>query len=121
MFNRSVIECGEGWKCLYQPIIDKILEHDSNVQELKDKIGIRQIKEKFGLLQIYIENEKNASDELLDMISNATRQSRNICEFCGTKEHVGSTRNFWFKTCCKSCWERKIKSMNNESVWKENL
>ena len=38
------IECGEGWKKLYQPIIDYIDEYNKD-KEGVDKIEIYQIKE----------------------------------------------------------------------------
>lgn len=38
------IECGEGWKGLYQPIIDYIDKYNEDHEE---KIEIHQIKEKF--------------------------------------------------------------------------
>ena len=39
------VECGEGWKGLYQPIIDYISKYN---EEHDDKFEIHQIKEKFG-------------------------------------------------------------------------
>ena len=39
------IECGEGWKPLYQPILDYIDRYNEDHEE---KIEIHQIKEKFG-------------------------------------------------------------------------
>lgn len=119
MIRKDVIECKSGWKSLYEPIINKIMEHDSNVTDPNKKIGIFQIKEKFGVLVFNLINTSNASDEILEMITNATRQSSRICEFCGTKENVGTTKNHWYKTCCKSCWEKNIKAHYEDSKWKE--
>lgn len=119
MIRKSVIECHDGWKSLYEPIVDKIMEHDANVSDPSKKIGIFQIKEKFGVLCINLLNTSNASNEILEMITNATRKSSRICEFCGTSEHVGTTKNNWYKTCCKSCWEKNIKALNADSKWGE--
>lgn len=119
--TKTVINCNKGWECLYQPIIDKIIEHDLQVSDVKDKIGIAKIKEKYGLLTICLYHQNNASEEIMNMIIEATRKSKQICEYCGTTQHVGTTRNNWFKTCCKSCWEKNIKNINTDSVWVENL
>ena len=52
------IECGEGWKHLYQPIIDYIEKYNNSHT---DKIEIHQIKEKFGTLSFYTSKK---TDEL---------------------------------------------------------
>ena len=60
------IECGDGWKQLYQPIIDYIDEYNKTHND--KPIEIHQIKEKFGGLCFYT-NFK--TDELRSMIEDA--------------------------------------------------
>lgn len=115
-------ECNVGWEKLYQPIVDEINEHDNNVQNEEDKIGIFQIKEKWGGLRIYVKNKKNLSDELRNKIHEAEIESMKTCEFCGTKENVGMTMNNWITTCCEKCWREKILSNKylKFSTWRNN-
>ncbi len=116
--NGMLIECRDGWKQLYQPVIDAIKEHD-DVQTSEDKkIGIAQIKEKWGALEIYPKNRENMPEKIREMILKASNDSKHVCEYCGTKENVGTTMNHWYKTCCKSCWEKKISIYNEDSRWK---
>ena len=117
MLKKSVVSCRSGWACLYEPIIDKIMVHDSNVDDVEKKIGIFQVKEKFGQLTINLINPQNASHEIMSMIYDAARRSTKICEFCGTTSNVGTTKNNWYKTCCESCWEKYIKVNNPDSRW----
>lgn len=121
MITKSVVECRDGWASLYEPIIEKIIEHDSKIENVNNKIGVAQVKEKFGIMCINVVNVHNCTSEITEMINNAIRESGKICEYCGTRHNVGSTRNNWYKTCCKSCWEKYIKTYNDKSIWKEIL
>lgn len=85
-----IIECGEGWKCLYSPLIDLCTMH---------KVAIFQIKEKFGHLRVYTDK---TPIWLLDFIDSCETASQHICEQCGqaakTKSNYG-----WLSTKCKKC------------------
>ena len=116
--NLNIITCGQGWKKLYLPIIDKIFNHDSKQKRVEDKIGIDEIKEKYGMISIKTINPHNITDEINDMINDANKDSLNVCEFCGTTENVGVTMNFWYKTCCYDCWKKEILSKQPQSAWK---
>lgn len=98
------IECGEGWKSLYQPIIDWISQYnDSHKNDPDfDKIEIIQIKEKFGSLRIYL---RHAPEELSKMIEKAEKESCSVCEYCGSRENVGVTYG-WITHVCRSCMEK---------------
>jgi hypothetical protein len=60
-----------------------------------------QVKEKFGWLHVYISDSNEAIDKL---IFDAGSESLHVCEFCGTREQVGSgwVRS-WIRTICKPC------------------
>lgn len=85
------IECREGWKHLYQPIIDYANEHN---------MGIFQVKEKFGMLRIYLDEY---DDTVKQMIRDAEEKSYNTCEICG--KHIGKpiTENHWIYAECQEC------------------
>lgn len=85
------IECREGWKHLYQPIIDYANEHN---------IEISQVKEKFGLLTIYLEEY---DDTVRQMIREAEKKSYNTCEICGKHIDKPISENYWIYAECEDC------------------
>lgn len=95
------IECGEGWSKLYQPIIDYIEEYNKD-KEGEDKIEIWQIKEKFGLLTIYVSRK---TDELRKMIEDAEAKSYHICEICGKHINKPIVENHWIYPMCRKCYD----------------
>lgn len=98
------IECGEGWKKLYQPIIDKIDEHNNKFPD--NKITITQIKEKFAGLRFYADN---TTEEIDNMISDAEDKSYKVCEICGEEHNVGILNcNGWYSTLCMDCTKKNI-------------
>ena len=94
------IECGEGWKGLYQPIIDYISEYNKNND---DKIEIHQIKEKFGGLRIYL---SRYTDELRQMIDDAEDESYNTCEVCGKYIKKPIVEHHWIYPMCRKCFRK---------------
>lgn len=98
------VECGEGWKGLYQPIIDYISKYN---EEHDDKFEIHQIKEKFGGLCFYV-NKYN--EELRQMIRDAEEKSYHTCEVCGKYIDKPINENYWIYTECEDCHNK----------WKEN-
>lgn len=111
-FNMFGIECGKGWFPLIKPIIDYIDNYNTDKVKI-EQIKIMQIKEKFAALEIYV---SHGTPELFDMIDNATKESENICEFCGTKENIGSTQGYYM-TCCHSCCKDLAKHHGHSYFW----
>lgn len=109
------IECGEGWKSLYQPIIDYITKYNEE-HNPESCIYIDQIKEKFAGLRIYCSYynvSKECCDKLEHMIHEAEKESYNICERCGTREQVGLVKGVgWYYTFCFDCLQ-KIAATND--------
>ena len=95
------IECGDGWKNLYQPIIDYIEEYNKD-KEGEDKIEIYQIKEKFGGLNVYL---SHYTDELTNMIKVAEEQSYHTCEICGRHINKPIEEHHWIYTMCRACYD----------------
>ncbi len=112
------IECGDGWKPLYQPIIDYITLYNSEHEETDSHIYIDQIKEKFGGLRFHWSGE-NLDQETCDTLSNMVREaeakSYRVCEICGTHEDVGITVDGWYTTLCGKCTEKTI----TNSSWRQ--
>ena len=110
------IECGEGWMKLIQPILDYIKEYNLNTENDRDKIEILQIKEKLGILVIYVEN---ATTELHDMINKASEESSNVCEECGSTTNIGKTAG-WVETICHNCILNKSIKNDKAYAWRSN-
>lgn len=101
-YNLFGIECGDGWKELYQPLIE--------VCKLLD-VEITQIKEKYGTLRFYI---CGGPDWLHDLIDAVEASSAKVCEDCGKWDGefldciAGfanvKLRNYgWLRTLCDDC------------------
>jgi hypothetical protein len=98
------VECREGWKSLYQPIIDYI-EKYNNDKDDNDKIEIHQIKEKFGGLRIYLGNYNKIVRE---MARKAEDESYNICEECGKHIDKPIVENHWIYAECDDCHKKYL-------------
>lgn len=84
-------DCGIGWQILLDELFEYIKD-DHNVK-------IAQVKEKFGLLRIYVDG---ANEKVYKKISELEHLSSKICEYCGATEDVTTTGS-WRKTLCKNC------------------
>lgn len=88
-------ECGNGW-------YDLIYKLCKDVSEVSPETKIVQVKEKFGELRFYVNSANNKAYELID---EAERKSREICEVCGSKSKVRNN-NGWLSTICDKCKEK---------------
>ena len=105
------IECREGWKSLYQPILDRVNEY--NDKNESEPIEIHQVKEKYGGLRIYL---SKYTDELRQMINDAEEKSYKTCEVCGKAINKPIVKNNWIYTECEECynkWKKDIKDSEN--------
>ncbi len=72
---------------------------------LPGSFRIVQIKEKFGLLRVYHNNE--TGDEVVPQVSriiqSAIRVSATICEYCGAPGAKLDDSKTWLKTVCSEC------------------
>ena len=105
------IECGKGWENLYQPILDKIDEINKSGEKT---IEVTQVKEKFGRLEIYV---NKYTDELTELIEDASEKSIHICEECG-KPAESFTEGGWIYTLCNECYNKMVLK-NNELINKK--
>ena len=94
------IECGKGWKSLYQPILDKVEE--INRKEPDNPIQILQVKEKFGQLIVYLDRY---TDELFDMCMEASEESNHVCEECGSPSEPRMDKG-WIYQLCDKCYDK---------------
>lgn len=116
--NCQGFSIGRGWI----PLIELFIE--TAALNIKD-FEIIQIKEKFGVLNIYY--SANTTDQgyfYLNGIDVAiTNMSKNICEECGINFNIGKSK-YWIKHLCKKCALKRFKKMNYNgdfySYWKPN-
>jgi len=106
------IECGKGWYPLIQPVVDYIDEYNST-RESDKQIRITQVKEKYGTLRIYT---NFYTPELQELIDNAELESEKVCEFCGSREHLGTTLE-WYITICYDCMKARVNRRGIPSKW----
>jgi hypothetical protein len=100
--NAGFFECDSGWYQLIKDLITDLIELGWNKE-------ICQVKEKFGGLRFYI-NE--GSDEIHDRITEAERQSYEICEITGKP---GQLRNDigWYTTLCDEEYQKILAKRNS--------
>lgn len=110
------IECRSGWKELYGPIL-KYVEDYNRDKEPKEKLKIRQIKEKWAHLDLTF---NFYTDELREIVTNAVRESVKVCEDCGSREDVGMVLGAWKYTTCINCLLKDAKERNRPTYWKRN-
>jgi hypothetical protein len=84
------IETLDGWYDLIDDLSDNITQLDSNAK-------YSQIKEKFGLLKIYINSNL---DEIRELVVKACEQSSKICEECGKPGRLN--KGSWLSVRCKT-------------------
>lgn len=99
-------ECGNGWNSLIAEAIDEINKYNETHDE---KIEIRQIKEKWGLLDILL---NFYTPELIEKLDELEKRSATICENCGSPFATRESECGWISTLCKEC-RKKLK--HNES------
>jgi hypothetical protein len=80
------VERGEGWKSLYEPLLERCKA---------EGVAVLQVKEKFGGLRFYV---SGGSDDLFDAIDEVASKSFTICEQCGAPGEL--RKRGWSKTLC---------------------
>jgi hypothetical protein len=110
-FELFQVECNDGWKGLYQPLLDLCKLYD---------IEVLQVKEKFGGLRFYCAGKR--AGELEDLIRAAEAESYKTCEDCGasgqmsvptahgtnkwvSKVSIGKDDG-WVRSLCAPCREK---------------
>jgi hypothetical protein len=90
-----MFECGDGWLTLLYRLSRALSEH-------ADSVGLElvatQVKEKFGMLRIYVDGGDEEVDRLLD---EGELESAAICEVCGAPGTLSN--GGWCSTRCEPC------------------
>lgn len=70
------------------------------LQKNPEQVTCTQMKEKFGGLRFYSNNE---DDNVMGMIRMAEYLCDHTCQECGTRESVGIITKGWITTICNAC------------------
>jgi hypothetical protein len=107
VYKEVYVECDEGWRGLYEPLLDlcKLYGYD-----------VRQVKEKFGGLRFYYSWSADEPDKIAAIVMAAEAMSYHTCEMCGENGVKGwddnlerticwkvSTKGTWVKSLCDPC------------------
>ena len=87
-------ECGPGWHGLVARTIEKLAAHIPEGQECHVNL-----KEKFGILDLYCIPHFHGFDEILEA---AEDESRCTCDKCGRPGELKQRRG-WMMTRCADC------------------
>ncbi len=82
IFGDWGFECGPGWLPLFITLANKLNEMGVK----PDNITVRQIKEKFWALRLYVDVPAYVDDEISALIDQLEQESSNICEACGERK-----------------------------------
>jgi hypothetical protein len=94
----KVISCYKGWYSIVNNVCTVIDQHSKNKN--KQQIKILQIKEKFGLITIYVQNADEYIQAIIDF---AKIMSGDTCEYCGEQAEMNKLKTGWIKIICKKC------------------
>lgn len=98
-------ECGEGWFQILKDFCQKIEEENKQLNGT-GKIVANQIKEKWGVLTIYLSFDGEISDDLKEkvehLLEEAEEASWNTCERCG--KPATQTTKGWIHRLCDTCF-----------------
>ena len=106
-----------GWyKAFGQELLDE-LYHQLKKEGLLYKFRIHDIKEKFGVLEIYT---NRISNEVYNIISKYRKLSWNTCILCGKQSEVYTTS--WISPYCNDCINKLERKPNVKPIskFKEN-
>jgi hypothetical protein len=87
--------CDRGW---YPLIVDL----DRQLAALDPGYILHQIKQKFGVLTVYIESAPEVAGAMQALIAKAAEASKGICEVCGAPGFL-TEGSYLVKTLCPEC------------------
>jgi hypothetical protein len=109
----------EGWDgyCRFDDgWADLVHECHLNILEIDPKYKINQIKEKFGVLRFYYQNDPEIeSNKIDDIIQKYELKSASTCEMCAQKGYL-CKKKYWLKTLCFECSSKLGFEKKNEKI-----
>ena len=104
-YTRYQLDCGDGW---FQLLWDLFTEIESLYQsrDTEIQLTIRQVKQKFGSLTVYIQY---GLPEVYEIVNRYQKLSETVCEGCAIESSI-QQRNYYFSTLCDPCYKIKLQS-----------
>lgn len=101
-------ECGGGWMP-YIKEAQQVVDDYNKIHPEEEPLKFVQVKEKFGVLNIYLNRYPEGIHE---KIWDIEAKSYDTCEFCGAKGAMTKATHRWMMTLCDKCREEEIKRYN---------
>lgn len=105
-------EIGKGWWPIVKSLHEEIYKLDPDYQ-------LVQVKEKFGGLRYYIRTSDGMHPDdyqrIRYLVNNAETISLRTCEDCGAQGEQRYISQYWIKTLCESCHEKKVQKGTEET------
>jgi hypothetical protein len=98
-FGSYGFQCHPGWAPLLYDLLGELERLIVERPELAD-MRVLQIKEKFGVLKIYV-SDHASSDDVWNLLERYQQASSEVCERCGEPGELIHT-DFWARTACKN-------------------
>ncbi len=93
--------CSDGWFDIIVRMFEKIKVSNEGLPD-DQKAFASQVKEKFGVLRVYMRN--GLTEAVESAIKEAVKESSSTCEKCGDTETAClRTNRSWVKTLCDTC------------------
>jgi hypothetical protein len=98
-------DCGDGWFNIISELLKFLQFHCIENNHIYSNIKIRQIKQKFGVLRVYVDFLDADKDKkfLQGAIAYVEYQSVKVCEKCGSIEKVEFTKSGYTQPLCLNC------------------
>ena len=94
----SYVDVPVGWRFTVLQLLAKL-------EELKT-VRLRQVKQKFGSLRVYVDVDNPIDSRLADqLIGAATEEVSLVCEFCGSSNQVSLFEAGYVCNVCSPCTE----------------
>lgn len=97
------IECGDGWYVLIDQAAAAVEDSTEKLANAGKTVAIwpriTQVKEKFGVLTIYISGFRSSA--LSSALTEAERRSSKVCEWCGQPGEL--RKDDYLRTTCAAC------------------
>lgn len=117
MENNKIISCGRGWKDIYEPVIQSIIDFDSLRVSADGKIGVKKVYTENGMLKFDVHNPNNMVQPIRNKMISASTESTRVCEYCGAKQDIGYTCFTIKKTCCERCFNLYVSKEHPTENW----
>ncbi|KAF2497048.1 hypothetical protein BU16DRAFT_347857 [Lophium mytilinum] len=96
---------GDGWYEIIRRLSISISNIVASASLEPSEFTVSEVKEKFGLLRVYISNTNNA---IQDAIYQSVQESSRTCEKCGGPG-VQSARGGWIRASCEPCEAERLR------------